>query len=348
MSNTAPIDKNERDHWLTVSKRNIRRWLIWTATLLITAYFLPLRWAVLLALFYARLADPEFATHFGNLPFVDPIRHFYFTRFLLQQDTTLYATSMVLRDKISGDTRARLHTLDNGEPALSLYSENGDETAVFTTRPEIHEVQKLEEMGDERRTLEGRPAGVETEMGETLRELQFRIKELERERERESDERNEKISSHSFELLDKEGRKRAELEADDQPRLSLYDEKGVRRASLSLNEGGYPVLQLTNLDWNRISSIGEDGSSRGRIRIGFDDDGHPELLMHDAEVGGLDPALVLAVRKAEWVGVGEVGVGDTRYRSKTAFLACDAWLGGKHEGKFFGARVVEPVTAESA
>jgi hypothetical protein len=348
MTNTGPLDKIERDNWNAEANRRTKRWLIWTLLLLVVAYFLPLRPAVLLALFYARLADPDLKLE--NLPFAFPLP----LLFRPPRQNTVYATSVVLKDESSGDTRARLHILDNGDPVLSLYNEAGDEEAVFTPGSDIHKNKTSEQLESETNNLERRFAALESShryLGETtVREVQSRIEQLERERERESEERNEKISSRSFELLDEEGKTRARLQisSDSQPYLAFYDGNGLSRASLSLNEGGYPVLQLTNLDWNRISSIGEDGSNRGRIRLGFDDDGYPELLMHDAEVGGLDPALVLAVRKAEWVGVGEVGVGDTRYRSKTAFLACDAWLGGKHEGKLFGARAVEPVTAESA
>lgn len=58
MRSTYPIDKVEGNNRKADRNRHAKRWLIWTLLLLVLAYFIPLRWAVLLALFYARLADP--------------------------------------------------------------------------------------------------------------------------------------------------------------------------------------------------------------------------------------------------------------------------------------------------
>ncbi len=141
MRTTGPIDKAERDDWNADANRRVKRWLIWTLLLLLVAYFIPLRWAVLLALFYARLADPELSL--GHLPFAFPLPFL----FRPPKRNTIYATSVVLKDESSGDTRARLHILENGDPALSLYGEKGDETVVFTSETRIREAQNLDEFG---------------------------------------------------------------------------------------------------------------------------------------------------------------------------------------------------------
>jgi len=347
--NTDAIDKAERDDWNAEAIRRAKYWLMWTLLVLVIAYFLPLHWAVLFALFYARLADRDLDL-LGELPLALPVPFFF--RHLRRK--TIYATSVVLKDKPSGNTRARLYTLDNGEPALSLYSESGAETAVFTPGSEMRRIQAFEESNSGTRTLEGRLAVVEAEnrrleeINETLREVQSRIEELERERE--GNMRSEKVSSHCFELLDGNGRTRASLETSshDQPRLAFYDGNGLAHAYISLGDNGYPELLLTNLH-ESSPSPSEGEKIRSRIVLGFDDEGYPQLLMYDdPEVAGYDPALSLLVNRAEWVGVGEVGVGETRYQSKTAGLLCDAWLGEKHALKSFCARAVEPASGETA
>jgi hypothetical protein len=345
MRSTSPADKVERDNWNAEANRRAKHWLIWTLLLLVVAYFLPLRWAVLFALFYARIADPDLKL--ADLPFAFPVPYL----FRPPRRNTIFATSVVLKDESSGDTRARLHTLDNGEPALSLYGNSGEETFAFTSRSETSKadtVGKLigrlenETSGLERRlvSLEACPRQLE-EIKENLHELQSRLEQLTDA----SGERNEKVSSHSFELLDDEGKARARLQisSEDQPHLAFYDGNGLSRASLSLMENGYPQLFLTNLYESSLSPS-EGGSNRGRIVLGFDDEGYPQLLMYDdPQASGFDPALNLAVQRAEWVGQGE-----TRYQSKTASLLCDVSLGGKQEMKFFGARVVEPAPGESS
>jgi len=127
MRTTGPIDKTERDNWNADVNRRAKLWLIWTLLLLVVAYLVPLRWAVLLAVLYARVADPDLRFAFSR------------SVFLLrpeQRKKTIYTTSVVLKDESSGDTRARLHILENGEPPLSLYGASGEETAVFTTNAE--------------------------------------------------------------------------------------------------------------------------------------------------------------------------------------------------------------------
>ncbi len=156
MRDTTSFDKTERDNWNAEANRHIKHWLIWTLLLAVVAYFLPLRWAVLLALFYARLADPvdlNLGNLLGDMPFAFPLS--YLVR--LPKRKTIYATSVAIKDESSGGTRARLHILENGDPALSLYSEKGDETAVFTSGSEIHEVEAFEAVDTseaERRELE--------------------------------------------------------------------------------------------------------------------------------------------------------------------------------------------------
>ena len=143
MPSTDAIDKTERDNWNVDASRRVRRWLIWTLVLLLVAYFIPLRWAVLLALFYARLADPDL--NLGDLPFAFPLSFL----FRPPRRNTVYATSVVLKDESSGNTRARLHMLENGEPALSLYGESGEETAVFATKSEPRGPQEEGDESDE-------------------------------------------------------------------------------------------------------------------------------------------------------------------------------------------------------
>jgi len=183
-------------------------------------------------------------------------------------------------------------------------------------------------------------------------EFQSRVKQWEREHERESDENNKKVSSRSFELLDEEGKTRARLDTsagmypEHQPRLLFYDGNGVSRASLSLDYRGYPELYLTNLDENRSPYIGRGGKSTCRIHLGFDDEGYPQLEMYDNfENAAFEPAIKLGIQRAEWIG----GLGETTFQnqSKSAGLGCVAWLGGKEEFRFFGARAVSTVESES-
>jgi hypothetical protein len=163
----------------------------------------------------------------------------------------------------------------------------GEKAAVIADKTET--VRQLE---NKSRSMEQRLVSLETdhrEINENLHELQSLSEQL-----------KEKISSHSFELLDDEGRKRAQLVANDHPHLSFYDEKGVRRASLSLNEGGYPQLFLTNLH-ESFPSPSEGGNIRCRIALGFDDKGYPQLVMYDdpdPKVGSLDPSIRLKIWKA--------------------------------------------------
>ncbi|MGH9774033.1 MAG: hypothetical protein ACRD50_03690 [Candidatus Acidiferrales bacterium] len=162
------------------------------------------------------------------------------------------------------------------------------------------------------------------EIDETLREVQFRIKELERERERGSGGVDRKISAHSFELQDEKGRPRARLQTSSygQPRLSFYDEAGECRAWFTLNENNYPELFLTNL----LSGGPANGRNYGRILLGFGDDGYPQLEMYDSDALDGDPAASLTVRKTE--GGREAG------------LFVQVWSDdGGHNAQYFGARV---------
>jgi hypothetical protein len=144
-----------------------------------------------------------------------------------------------------------------------------------------------------------------------------RAEQQEAERERDSDHTSDKVSSRCFELLDDEGKTRARLHCKSsfgsevsQPQLSLIDENGRMRGGLWLDDKGCPELHFTNLD-------NGDGC---RMHLGFDDEGYPQLLMYDKpKDGGYDPALRLAVSRAEWVG----GSGDEyQNESKNAGLAC--------------------------
>jgi hypothetical protein len=144
---TASIDKTERNDWNAEANRRTKRWLISTLLLLVLAYFLPLRFAVLLALFFARLADPDLKLE--NLPFAFPLP----LLFRPPRRNTIYATSVVLKDESSGDTRARLHILENGEPALCLYGGSGEETAVFTPKSEPYGARAEDESQQIQETL---------------------------------------------------------------------------------------------------------------------------------------------------------------------------------------------------
>jgi hypothetical protein len=334
MTNTGPLDKIESDKWNADAHRRARHWLIWTLLLLVVAYFLPLRWAVLLALFYARLADPDLKL--GDLPFAIPVPFLFRAR----RRNTVYATSVVLKDESSGDTRARLHILDSGEAALSLYGKGGDETAVFTPKSGMLAVNESEELVNETNGLEGKLAKPQArdweleEIMEAVREVQSRVGKLESE----TGERSERASSRCFELEDEEGRVRARLgsSSEGQPRLVFYDRDGVSRASISLGGNSYPELFLTNLHEDFLSP-GSGGKTRGRVVLGFDDEGYPQLLMYDdpdPKIGGLDPSVSLKIWKAE--------------HSKGAGLSLRVF--GQHDEKFefFGARVVEPVSGEGA
>jgi hypothetical protein len=125
MHNTAALDKAEADNWNADAKRRVKHWLLWTLLLLGVTYFLPLRWAVLLVLFYARLANRDLDSE-GYLRFAYPLP-------LPPRRKVIYGTSILLKEESSAGTRtrARLHMLD-GEPTLSLYSEDGSEIAVFS------------------------------------------------------------------------------------------------------------------------------------------------------------------------------------------------------------------------
>ncbi len=175
------------------------------------------------------------------------------------------------------------------------------------------------------------------EIRQALHELQSRIGELEQQGN--NDVTSQKAVSHCFELLDETGRTRLRLEIspDGQPCLALLDGNGARRASLSLAGNGCAQLFLTNLH-ESFPPPSKGGNNRSQIFLGFDDKGCAQLQMHDdPEASGSDPALSLAIRRSEWTGTGE-----TKYHSKEASLMCDAWLGVRHDGKIFGARVVEP------
>jgi hypothetical protein len=223
---------------------------------------------------------------------------------------------------------------DEGVPAQKC-----EKAAVIADKGET--VGRLE---NKTRSLEQRLVSLETgsrelnEINENLHELQSRVEQLAETLEPDTDERKEKISSHSFELLDEEGRKRARLETspDGQPRLALYDENGLSRASLSLTANGYPELFLTNL-YASFPRPSEGGSNRCRVVLGFDDEGYPQLVMYDdpdPKVGGLDPSVKLNIWKAE--------------HSKGASLSLHVY-GRKGDGwKGIDARVEEPTPDEDA
>jgi hypothetical protein len=331
MHNTGPIDGAERDKWNADANRRAKHWLIWTLLLLVVAYFLPLRWAVILALFYAGLADPDL--NLRDLPFAFPLPFL----FRPPRRNTIYATSVILKDESSGNTRGRFHILDNGEPALSLYSETGDEAAVFTPGSERSKGETVRQLENETRGLDQRVVGVETgyrelrEISENVHELQSRVEQLAEADERESKERNQKISSHSFELLDEEGNARARLQTSSggQPSLSLYDKAGECRAWFALNENDYPELFLTNL----LNGGPADGRNHGRIFLGFPDDGYPQLEMYDSDALDGDPAASLSVHKIE--GGREAG------------LFVQVWSDdGGHNAQYFGARVKNRISGD--
>jgi hypothetical protein len=178
MRSTGPVDKIERDNWNADANRRAKHWLIWTLLLLVVAYFLPLRWAAILALFYARLADPDL--NLRDLPFAFPLPFL----FRPPRRNAIYATSVVLKDEASGNTRARLHVLDDGQPALSLYGESGEETFTFTSRSDTHKVETVGQLENETRSLERRLASLETshrelkEINENFHELRSRLERL--------------------------------------------------------------------------------------------------------------------------------------------------------------------------
>jgi len=184
------------------------------------------------------------------------------------------------------------------------------------------------------------------EINAALTEIRTRIDKLEEQREHESQERLEKISSRSFEILDDENRVRARVHlSDGQPRLVFYDQKGVLRAALGLADNDHPELVFSNLH-ESFPSPREGGKYRCQINLGFDEDGYPQFQMYDdpdPSFGSVDPALTLAIHKAEWEGQE-----NARYQSKEAGLFVRAYGRGAEKVEFFGARVAEIISDQSA
>jgi len=210
---------------------------------------------------------------------------------------------------------------------LNLYAASGCSACCPRVRKEKQVPKTGMTDSDERDHWANRFESLERELEEikeTLHKVQSSIKELERERQRDGHEKNETLSSCSFELLDQEDRTRSRLEvsSEGQPGLSFYDEGGVCRASFALNERNYPELFLTNLTSKGLAA----GKNYGRVLLGFDDDGYPRLEMYDSDALDLEPAVSLTVHRTE--------------TGREAGLSLQVWSDdGRLTMEYFGARV---------